>query len=352
MLKMHFKDFKYLLAYTTPIFAFLGIYLGGAWSPAAVYFSFGIIPLLELISPQHQENIPASEEKNYEANPYFMYLLHFNIFILYGLIFFFLYTLNARTLSSAEIIGMSSGLGIIVGTNINVAHELGHKFAPLDQWIARILLVPALYNHFTIEHNFGHHKHIGTPGDPATSRKNEILYAFWIRSVKGCYLNAWKLTLQQLQREKAGFFSFQNGMVWGHVAQIVYLAAGYYFCGWIGVASLVFAAIVGFLLLESVNYIEHYGLTRKKLPNGKYERVETYHSWNSNHEVGRIFLYELTRHADHHYKSTRPYQILRHWDESPQLPYGYPMSILIAFIPPLWFSIMNRRVENVMTISK
>ncbi len=338
---------KYLLAYLTPAFAFIGIWLGGPWSPAAVYFAFGIIPVMELISPEHDSNIPAEKEQKYTSNRFFLYLLYLNVFILYGLIAYFSWTVTHRPLTLFEFIGMTGSLGIIIGTNINVAHELGHKHHPLDQWLAKILLVPAFYNHFTIEHNLGHHKDVGTPWDPATSRKNEILYAFWIRCISGTYRNAWKLTLKTLERENASFFSFRNGMLWGHAAQLTYLSIAWAYGGWVLVACLVGAGIVGFLLLESVNYIEHYGLTRKLLPSGKYERVETFHSWNSNHEAGRIFLYELTRHADHHYKSTRPYQVLRHWDESPQLPYGYPMSILISFFPPLWFSIMNPRVEEI-----
>jgi alkane 1-monooxygenase len=116
-----------------------------------------------------------------------------------------------------------------------------------------------------------------------------------------------------------------------------------------GTAPLIFAvvtAIIGFLLLETVNYIEHYGLQRKMQENGRYEPVLPHHSWNSDHELGRIFLYEVTRHSDHHYKATRKYQVLRHFDESPQLPFGYPMCMIIALVPPLWFSLMDKKLTQ------
>lgn len=344
---MDLRPLKYLLAYVAPICAYLGIHFGGIWSLGGVYFAFGVIPLLEIFSPKSRANLSTPEEESYRANQLFDYLLYANIFILYGLIAYLVYAIKTRPLSTPEIVGMVLSVGVIIGSNINVAHELGHKHSKLDQFLAKLLLVPALYNHFTIEHNLGHHKHVGTLEDPATSRRGEHIYAFWVRSVIGCYRNAWALTLKQLKHKEVSFFSLHNGVFWGHIAQIAYLAVGYTVGGLVVVVSLIGAGIVGFLLLESVNYIEHYGLMRRRLPNGRYERVETFHSWNSNHEVGRIFLYELTRHADHHYKSTRPYQVLRHWDESPQLPHGYPLSIILSLFPPLWFAQMNPLLKDV-----
>jgi alkane 1-monooxygenase len=134
-------------------------------------------------------------------------------------------------------------------------------------------------------------------------------------------------------------------MIIFQLVQLSYLFLVWYFGGLALLFSAILIAVVGFLLLETVNYIEHYGLSRKKIENGRYERVQPWHSWNSNHVLGRLILFELSRHSDHHFKANRKYQVLRHFDESPQLPYGYPMSMLMSFVPPLWFAIMNPRVK-------
>tara|TARA_B110000003_G_C16484911_1_gene471199 strand:- start:103 stop:861 length:759 start_codon:yes stop_codon:yes gene_type:complete len=246
-----------------------------------------------------------------------------------------------------EIIGISLSLGILLATNaINVAHELGHRKPILDRTLSKILLIPCLYMHFYLEHNFGHHKNVATPKDPATSKYNQTVYSFWITSVFNQYINAWKIQKDILSRSNKGFFSFQNDMIWYNIIQLAYLSI---ICSFFGLNGLIYAIIIGiisFLFLETINYIEHYGLVRKKLPTGRYERVQTHHSWNSNHIIGRIVLYELTRHSDHHYKSSKKYQILENKESSPQLPYGYPTSILLSLFPPLWFKIINPRLKN------
>jgi alkane 1-monooxygenase len=205
-----------------------------------------------------------------------------------------------------------------------------------------------LDNHFFIEHNRGHHKWVGTPQDPATARLGESIYRFWPRSILGAYRNAWKLEKERLQKDGKAVFSIYNEMIWFQIANLAYLGLVWFFFGWAGLAFALAAAAIGILLLETVNYIEHYGLSRRKLPSGFYEKTSPRHSWNSNHELGRIFLYELTRHSDHHYKATRKYQVLRHFDESPQLPLGYPATMLMAMLPPLWFGVMDRRAREVL----
>jgi len=238
-------------------------------------------------------------------------------------------------------------VGIINGTvGINVAHELGHRTSAIEQFLAKALLLPNLYLHFTIEHNLGHHKHVGTLKDPATSRKSEPLYFFWVRSVVGCYIGAWKLENKRLSRLGKSFLSIENKMVQFQMMQILYVFITGLLFGWMVIPYTIIIAIIGFLLLETVNYIEHYGLLRRQLPSGRYEPVTPLHSWNSDHQVGRILLYELTRHADHHYKANRPYQILKHIEDSPQLPLGYPGSMLMSLIPPLWFYVMNKKLEE------
>ncbi len=340
------KDWKYLIAYVAPMAAFAGIYAQGIWSFGSIYVGFGLIPLLELITPAPTDNFSPAEEEARAKLVFFDILLYLNIPILYGLIGYYFYTLNTQSLALYEVIGMTCSVGLIVGTiGINVAHELGHRVTRYEQVMAKVLLLPALYMHFFIEHNRGHHKNVATPRDPATARFGENLYHFWGRSVYGSYLNAWRLERNRLLKIGKHPWSWANEMIRFTVIQLGYLVAVGLAYNLMMVGFAVTIAVFGFLMLESVNYIEHYGLQRKKLSTGRYEKVMPKHSWNSDHEVGRIFLYELTRHSDHHYKATRKYQVLRHFDESPQLPFGYPMAILTALVPPIWFKVMNKRVK-------
>ena len=340
------RDFKYLLAYITPLSAWLGMYLGGAASLGAVYVAFVAIPIVEFFTPGSSENHPENAEPARAKNIFFDFLLYLNLPIFYALIGYYFYVLFNRSLSIPELVGMTLNMSVVGGTlGINVAHELGHRAKKSEQFMSKALLLPALYMHFFIEHNRGHHKNVATVADPASSRFGENVYAFWWRSVKDSYADAWTLERERLQKNNIAFWSVQNEMLRFQVIQLLYLSLVGGFLGWKILLAAIAVAIGSFLLLECVNYIEHYGLERKMLPSGAYERVTMRHSWNSNHEIGRIFLYELTRHADHHYKSTRPYQVLRHYDESPQLPFGYPASMLLSLAPPLWFAVMNKKVE-------
>ena len=314
---------------------------------ATVIIAFVLIPLLEFFVEQSQRNIKSHDEADIQNNRYFQWLLYINVPLVYGLLACLLWVTTQTDLLTFELVGMVLSVGIVCGASgINVAHELGHKQGRMEQFLAKVLLLPNLYMHFFIEHNRGHHVNIGTPEDPATSRKGESLYRFWIRSTVGGYLSAWKLENARLVKQGQYWFSSNNEMIQFQIVQIVYLITVFSFFGTVGVAICISVAIVGFLLLETINYIEHYGLERKKVSSGRYERVHVTHSWNSNHEIGRIILYELTRHSDHHYKANRKYQVLRHHDESPQLPLGYPGSILLSFVPPLWFYVMNKEVDR------
>ena len=340
------KDAKYLLAYIAPISAFFAVYYAGPWSFATVIIAFGIIPSLEFFTPNSQENFNQEEESDRLASRFFDLLLYLNLPMLFLLVVFYLSQITTNTYTTIEVVGMTMSVGIIVGAlGINVAHELGHRSTWYEQLMSKSMLLTALYMHFFIEHNRGHHKNVATDLDPASAKRGQSLYAFWFSSTLFGYLNAWKIEAKRLAQEQQSFWSVHNEMLVFQIIQIAYLALITYFFGLSGLFFAIAIAIIGFLQLETVNYIEHYGLRRKKLENGRYEMVSPKHSWNSNHEVGRIFLYELTRHSDHHFKASRKYQILRHMDDSPQLPLGYPGSMLLSLIPPLWFNYMDKQLE-------
>ena len=341
------RDAKYLFAYIAPLSAFLGIYYGGVWSLGAIYVAFVLIPLLELVLPYSKENFEQEEEQERSVVLFFDILLYLNLPILFSLIIYYFLRIEAGGLTTFEEVGMTLNIGVLIGTiGINVAHELGHRSTQYEQFFAKALLLSGLYMHFFIEHNRGHHKNVATEEDPASARFGENVYTFWFRSITQSYLDAWRLEAQRLKRSGKNVISTDNQMIWYQIIQAVYLLSVGAIFGWGMILYAMSIALGGVILLETVNYIEHYGLRRKKLASGRYENVQPYHSWNSNHELGRIFLYELTRHSDHHFKATRKYQILRHFEESPQLPLGYPASMLLSLLPPLWFAYMNEKVKQ------
>ena len=346
------KDLKYLAAFSIPLIAFIALFFKGSLVFLTPVYAFVIIPILELIFPIDTENLSPKDAENKLKNHVFDWLLYLNLPVVYGLLFFGIYEVYSTVIETYELFGMIVSVGIVLGVNgINVAHELGHRQTTNERFIGKALLLPSQYMHFYIEHNFGHHLHAATPEDPATARYNQTIYSFWLTSVIRQYLNAWSIQLKLLKNNNKPFYSIKNDMFWYTIFQSGYLAVVFIFFGNIGLLFAIFSGIIGFLLLETVNYIEHYGLIRLKTKSGRYERIKEIHSWNSNHVIGRIVLYELTRHSDHHFKSSKKYQILDCHNDSPQMPYGYPTSMVLAMVPPLWFHIMNKRVPGKMILT-
>ncbi|MFL2622390.1 MAG: alkane 1-monooxygenase [Candidatus Marisimplicoccus sp.] len=345
------KDLKYLMSYSIALTAFIGILYGGPFVYLTVIYTFVFIPILESYTKEGKNTYTDDEKKNRNLDPFFDFLLYLNIPIVFGIFFISLNTLLYSN-TYFEIIGIILSSSIVMATNgINVGHELGHRKSLFSRTCSKLLYLPCQYMHFFIEHNYGHHINVATPNDPATAKYKQNLYSFWISSVTKTYLSAWKIQLKLLRVSKLSFFSFKNDMIFYTVFQTLFLIFIYFNYGLIITLYSLIMSIVSFLFLETINYVEHYGLLRKIKPNGRYERVKPHHSWNSNHTIGRIVLYELTRHSDHHFKSSKKYQVLESIQDSPQLPYGYPTSILISFFPPLWFWIMNPLVRDHMDYS-
>ncbi|WP_188461655.1 alkane 1-monooxygenase [Bizionia arctica] len=343
------KDLKYLAALSIPIMAFMGIYLKGYFTYLTPFYAFVLIPIMDLLLPLDPTNLNPEEATDNLKTKLFDWLLYLNLPIVYGLIFYALITMSITSFNTFEIIGLILSVGTVLAVNgINVAHELGHRQSTNERFLGKALLLPSFYMHFYIEHNFGHHLHAATPEDPATAKYNQSIYSFWFTSTFRQYFNSWNIQKMLLKNNNNAFFSTKNDLLWYGMFQLSYLILVFVFFGTIGFVFVLAAGIVGFIMLETVNYIEHYGLLRSKLPSGRYERVKQNHSWNSNHALGRIVLYELTRHSDHHYKSSKKYQILDSYEDSPQMPYGYPTSMVISLFPPLWFKIMNKRVPRDM----
>ncbi len=342
-------DLKYLWGFFgVPAIVLVSLFSPGYWSFFGPLIAFVAIPTLEQLLPRIKTNHDEEAEPAKSTHAFFNILLYLNLPIQFGLLIYYLYLVTYVDLDMVELIGKTLSMGLACGIlGINVAHELGHRTQKAEQAMAKVLLLTSLYMHFYIEHNRGHHKNVSTPIDPASSRLNEPIYFFWARSIFGSYFSAWHLEKLRLERLGLKAWSFKNEMIRFAIIQVLFVAAIGFIFGPFTMICFICAAVVGMLLLETVNYIEHYGLRRKEVEPGLYEKVKPTHSWNSEHILGRLMLYELTRHSDHHFKANRKYQVLRYFEESPQLPLGYPASMVVSLIPPLWFSIMNPRIKKI-----
>ncbi len=336
---------KYLSVLTLPALAMVSFTHTGWITFAPMIEAFVLIPILELCFKPNRQNLSNAEEALKKNNRWYDLMVYLVVPVQFVCLWFFLNAMQTPDLSGLTVAGRITAMGLLCGVmGINVAHELGHRNKPYEQWMAKLLLMTSLYMHFFIEHNRGHHRRVSTKEDPSSARYGEMLYVFWMRSVWGAYRSAWHLEAERLKKKGLSGWSIHNEMLLFQLMQVALVIGIYLFFGKLVVFYFILAAVMGFLLLETVNYIEHYGLSRKK-EDHRYERVMPWHSWNSDHMVGRLLLFELSRHSDHHFIASRKYQILRHLDESPQMPTGYPGMMLLAILPPLWFAVMNRRIQ-------
>jgi alkane 1-monooxygenase len=310
-------------------------------------YTFFVIPFLELFIKADQKNLDETEEALAKKNRAYDFVLYATVVLQYYSLWIFFHAVQEANISNWDLAGRIISMGLLCGTfGINVAHELGHRVNKFEQFLAKMLLLTSLYMHFFIEHNKGHHKHVATASDPSTAKYNQSLYAFWPQTLVGTYKSAWKIANEELSKKGQSVFSLRNEMLVFQLIQLLLLVGIFIFFGITTTLFFMVAALIGGLLLESVNYIEHYGLTRNETENHQFERVQPHHSWNSNHIIGRLMLFELSRHSDHHYLASRKYQILRNMEEAPQMPTGYPGMIVLSLFPPIWFSIMHKQMKK------
>jgi len=341
------KAFIYVTPFILYVLSLLAFEGEGLICYAPLLYTFFAIPFLELFIKASPVNLDEVEESLAKKIKLYDFILYAAVIIQYYSLWIFLHSLQAPVLSTATIIGRVISMGLLCGTfGINVAHELGHRVNKMEQTFAKMLLLTSLYMHFFIEHNKGHHKHVATASDPSTAKYNQSLYAFWPQTLVGTYKSAWRIANEELSKKGQSVFSLRNEMLLFQIIQLLFLVGIFIWFGFTITLLFIVAALIGGLLLESVNYIEHYGLTRNETENHQFERVQPHHSWNSNHIIGRLMLFELSRHSDHHYLASRKYQILRSFDNAPQMPTGYPGMILLSLVPPLWFKVMNNRMKK------
>jgi alkane 1-monooxygenase len=343
------KRYAWLLGLIVPTLPFLswGLVeltgLGVFWFYGPVLV-FGVFPLLDLLAGLDATNPPDSVIKWLEADRYYRWCTYAFIPLQYAGLVFACWMWSSGKLSTVEDIGLALTVAMVSGIAINTAHELGHKRDSLERWLSRVALAQSGYGHFFIEHNRGHHVRVATPEDPASARLGESFYAFWPRTVSGSLRSAWELEGVRLGRMGRSCWSLRNDILGAWAMTVVLFAALAIVFGAVVLPYLILQAIVGFSLLEVVNYLEHYGLLRQHREDGRYERTRPEHSWNSNNVASNVLLYHLQRHSDHHANPIRRYQALRHVEEAPQLPTGYAGMIVLATIPPLWRRVMDRRL--------
>ncbi|MEV6841608.1 alkane 1-monooxygenase, partial [Streptomyces sp. NPDC051133] len=305
---------------------------------------FGLIPLVDLFIGKDSNNPPDSVLLWLESDRYYRWCTYLFLPLQYGGLVLACWLWSGSQLSAVDRAGLMATVGLIAGFGINTAHELGHKKDSGERWLARIALAQTCYGHFYIEHNRGHHVRVATPEDPASSRLGESFWAFLPRSVFGSLRSGWGLEKQRLHRLGKSPWTWHNDVLSAWAMSAVLFGTLTATFGFQVLPYLIMQAVIGFCLLEIVNYLEHYGLLRQRTETGRYERCTPKHSWNSDDIASNVFLYHLQRHSDHHANPTRRYQALRHFDQSPQLPSGYATMILLALIPPVWRRVMDARV--------
>jgi alkane 1-monooxygenase len=308
------------------------------------FLVFAIFPLADLIVGMDAQNPPDSAIKWLEQDRYYRWCTYAYIPIQYAGLVLACWLWTSGKLSTVDDIGLALTVAMVSGIAINTAHELGHKRASLERWLSKIALAQSAYGHFFIEHNRGHHVRVATPEDPASSRLGESFYTFLPRTVAGSLSSSWELERTRLARMDRSPWTRHNDILNAWAMTAITFAALAIAFGPIVLPYLILQAILGFSLLEVVNYLEHYGLLRQRREDGRYERTRPEHSWNSNNVASNVLLYHLQRHSDHHANPIRRYQALRHVEEAPQLPTGYAGMIVLAAFPPLWRRVMDRRL--------
>lgn len=341
------RRWGYAVPLLLPFLLVLHVEQGGASTWAPVAFVFGVLPLLDLMVGRDTWNPSPQETTLLEREFFYRGILYAWAPLQLILLAWTAWRSAAMPLATWEFTGVVVSTGVVTGAiGITVAHELGHKLDRREQWLGRVLLMSVCYMHFHIEHNKGHHARVATADDPASAREGQSLFAFFPQTLAGSFASAWHFETERLAKEQRAAWSWRNQVVQGLAGSLLMLAGALALGGIHGAILFLGQSAVAILLLETINYIEHYGLVRQPRQGGGYERVNVTHAWNASERLTNWFLFNLQRHSHHHVEHHRRYPALRHVDESPQLPTGYSGMLLLALVPPLWRRIMNARLAE------
>jgi alkane 1-monooxygenase len=344
------KRYLWLLPFTgpcIPIFTVLAYRAAGRsplWLFVPLAYVYLWIPIADSIFGEDTHNPPGEVVPLMARDGYYRALLYVDIALLYANFLVSAWFVGSHGVPWWALVAFALGIGVTSVDVLIVGHELGHKHGRVEPIAACLALALVGYGHFRIEHNRGHHVHVATPEDCASARMGESVYRFALRELPGALSRGWSLERERLARLGRAAFSAHN-----EILQCAFLT--------LALASALIAAFGPILLpfiaihhlfawygLTQANYVQHYGLLRRKLADGRYEPPAPRHSWNTNHLYSNLILFHLQRHSDHHANAARPYQALRDVPDLPRLPSGYPGCFGLAAIPPLWFKVMDRRL--------
>lgn len=343
------KRFSWLAAFISPVLAIATVAGYVVTQSALVLFvpllyAFVVIPMLDAALGEDANNPPDEVLPQMSQDNYYRMLLYVDIALLFCSFLSFAWLIGTQSLSWWAYIAATLAASITSADAIFIGHELGHKRKKSDRIAAQTALALVGYGHFNVEHNRGHHVHVATPEDSASSRMGESVYRFALREIPGAVLRGWRLESQRLAALKISTWSRDNEILqsWALTAAIGIAVLSVF--GWQLLPFLVLHHLYAWYALTQANYVEHYGLLRDKLPNGRYELPQPKHSWNTNHVFSNLVTFHLQRHSDHHANALRPYQALRDFADLPRLPSGYPGCFGLAMIPSFWFKTMDAKL--------
>ncbi len=324
----------------------LGLLINPSWSVSPFIWVFILVPIIDLVLPYlSKQDVDLKEN-----------ILHnFSILIIFPcilfLIVFGLIVVSDSTISIFVAAALGAAVGMSGGSiGITTAHELIHRQNKYMRGIGILLLVLCCYGHFRIEHVYGHHKHVATKEDPATARRGENFYFYFIRCVINSVISSWNIEKNILYKKNIKTLSLQNRMLHYFILEIIFLIIAFFIAGINGLVFVIFHSFVSITLLELVNYIQHYGLERK-MENGKYERFTDHHSWNSRHISANWSTFNLGLHAEHHQSASKHYPLLSQEEKIIEMPANYSIMLIMALIPPLWFFVMDKKINKLKTIN-
>ena len=343
------KRWLWAMSVFYPLQPLVGIWLHSLsgnefWLLMPLLLNFGFGPIIDWTLGEDRNNPPDAVIMQLNKDRYYRRLTYATVPLHFVTLVGAAWYASTQGLSVWGLIGLAIVTGMASGLAINSGHELGHKNSRIEKLLAKLILAVPAYGHFTIDHNLGHHRNVSTPGDPASARMGESIYKFAVREIPGAFKEAWTIERDRLQRRERSFWHPNNQILQSYYLTALLNIALIVWLGWVMVPFLLLHHASAYWQLTSANYIEHYGLLREQDENGKYERCEPRHSWNSNHVFSNLVLFHLERHSDHHANPLRRYQALRHFDDAPQLPNGYFGVYLLAYVPVLWFRVMDKRL--------
>lgn len=329
----------------------LGVYLAHstgqqAWLWITPVLWYLVLPIADALIGRDRRNPPDAAVPSLESDSYYKALVYGSIPLFYVTWIVGAWAVATQSYGWVGYLGVSLGVALTNGLALVVGHEIGHKTSRLEKRLAQIVLAVPAYGHFSAEHNRGHHKDVATPDDPASSRFGETLYAFVCREIPGALKRAWQDEKLRLARQGKSLFHPSNELLQSFAITAVLYGGALLWLGPVIIPFLLISTFWGWQFLSTSNYIEHYGLLRQQQPDGRFERCRPEHSWNADHLISNLMLYQLQRHSDHHARPTRRYQALR-TDRAPELPGGYPLCFTLAYFPPLWRAVMDHRVLEV-----